>query len=484
MINIINNFNNCRILVVGDIMIDEYVWGDVDRISPEAPVQVVHVKRETSTLGGAGNVVNNISALKAKISIVGIAGSGLNSDRLIKMFENIGADCNGIIRDENRSTTLKTRIIAANQHVLRIDRESRLQISDSLANKLLKYVEEKISDIDLLIISDYGKGLLTGKVLSGLISIASKNDKISIVDPKGLDFSKYVGASIITPNRKEAAIASGIDIQDRGNLIKAGEKLIETLKLKRLLITCGKDGMMLFEYNKPTLQIQTQAKQVYDVSGAGDTVVAVMGLSLASGASYRDASYLANAAAGIVVGKLGTATISQDELKAALDIDKNIVPGKFQELSRLSSLTDEMRIRGKKIVLTNGCFDLLHAGHIEFLSASKNLADVLIVALDDDKSVQKLKGEGRPVISENERIRIMSALDCVDYVTVFSTEELDKLLKIIRPDILTKGSNYTHDIVTGKGIVESQGGRVSLIPVTEPISSSMIIKKIKKDSEK
>ena len=475
----ISKFDKCKVLVVGDLMIDEYLWGEVDRISPEAPVQVVLVKNEDYTLGGSGNVVNNLVALGAKVTSVGVTGTGAGEKLLLKKFDKLGVDTKGIIQEPDRPTTRKTRIIAANQHVLRIDRETRKEISKQTLDAITRFIDDKIPDVDIILISDYGKGLITSTLLAKLIASAEKHKKITIADPKGLDFSKYSGVSLLTPNKKEAATASGIEIIDESTLLEAGSKILETTGIGRLLITCGKDGMVLFERNGKIYQIRTEARQVYDVSGAGDTVLAVFGLAIASGASFQDAASIANTAAGIVVGKVGTATVSRKELILALKPYHDNVSFKYKSLSELSGLIEELKKKGKRLVLTNGCFDLLHAGHIMLFSASKRLGDVLVVAIDDDDSVRRLKGPGRPVISARERVRILSALDSVDYVVVFSSEELTKLIEIIQPDILTKGSNYASEEVFGRELVEQFGGRVDLIPVTEQTSSTIIINNIR-----
>ncbi len=475
----ISKFDKCKVLVVGDLMIDEYLWGEVDRISPEAPVQVVLVKNEDYTLGGSGNVVNNLVALGAKVTSVGVTGTGAGEKLLLKKFDKLGVDTKGIIQEPDRPTTRKTRIIAANQHVLRIDRETRKEISKQTLDAITRFIDDKIPDVDIILISDYGKGLITSTLLAKLIASAEKHKKITIADPKGLDFSKYSGVSLLTPNKKEAATASGIEIIDESTLLEAGSKILETTGIGRLLITCGKDGMVLFERNGKIYQIRTEARQVYDVSGAGDTVLAVFGLAIASGASFQDAASIANTAAGIVVGKVGTATVSRKELILALKPYHDNVSFKYKSLSELSGLIEELKKKGKRLVLTNGCFDLLHAGHIMLFSASKRLGDVLVVAIDDDDSVRRLKGPGRPVISARERVRILSALDSVDYVVVFSSEELTKLIETIQPDILTKGSNYASEEVFGRELVEQFGGRVDLIPVTEQTSSTIIINNIR-----
>lgn len=499
----ITKFDQARLLVIGDLMLDEYLWGDVDRISPEAPVQVVSVQNEGFALGGAGNVVNNVAALGGKVSLAGVIGTGENGQILLNKFNELNVDTEAIIKEPGRITIRKTRIIAvnhANQQVLRIDREKIQDISTSTLKKMVKIIEDKMPGIDVILISDYGKGLITGTLLSQMIASAKKHKKMIIVDPKGLDFQKYTGVSLLTPNKKEAALASNVEIIDDLSLKKAANKILQSVKLDQLLITCGKDGMVLFEKNKEPYRVKAEARQVFDVSGAGDTVLAVLGLSLASGISIKNSLTIANAAAGMVVGKAGTAAVSKQELASALKIvmgkvgtaalseqiidsalkpDSLGLPDKYKKLSELPALIKDLRKRRKRLVLTNGCFDLLHAGHIMLFSASKQLGDILIVAIDDDASVKTLKGAGRPVINANERVRIIAALDAVDYVVIFSSPELEKLIKIIQPDVLTKGSNYTDKEVFGRELVEKYAGRVALVPVTENISSTRIIDNIK-----
>ena len=381
----ISKFDQCHLLVVGDLMLDEYLWGDVDRVSPEAPVQVVSVNKEEFALGGAGNVVKNIVALGATVSVVGVIGTGRNGRLLLNEFNELGVDTTGIIEEPDRTTTQKTRIIAANQQVLRIDRETNKTISDSTINKVTQFIEDNIDHVDMVLISDYGKGLITKDLLSRVISCAQMHKKMVFVDPKGLDFSKYSGASLLTPNKREAALASGVDIVDESSLEIAANKLLQNIHLDKLLITCGKQGMVLFEKNRSPYRVRAEARQVFDVSGAGDTVLAVLGLAVASGLSIKDSVAVANTAAGIVVGKVGTATVSKQELALALKLvlgkvgtasvsNKELAltvkleddrpPSKFKALSELPSLIKELKKTGKRIVLTNGCFDLLHVGHI------------------------------------------------------------------------------------------------------------------------
>ena len=477
----ISKFDQTHLLVIGDLMIDEYVWGEVERISPEAPVQVVAVKNQEYTLGGSGNVVNNLMALGASVSVLGVTGTGSDGKLLQNRLNSLGADIRGIIQEPGRYTTKKTRIIAEHQQVLRIDRETKKEIAPQTYKTLIKHAETIIPEVDVVLISDYGKGLVTRSLIKKLVLIAKKYKKITIADPKGLDFTKYAGVTLLTPNKKEAAIASGLEITDANLLAQAGEILLDKSGIEKLLITCGKDGMVLFEKDRKPFKMGTKAREVYDVSGAGDTVLAVFGLGIAAGLPFKKAVSLANTAAGIVVGKVGTATVSPQELFQAINGIAAETVSKHKTLKELSELCRKLQKDRKRIVLTNGCFDLLHVGHIKLFSASKNLGDALIVAIDDDDSVRGLKGPDRPVISATERVRILSALDSVDYMVVFATRDLDKVIAGIRPDVLTKGSNYESEEVMGRDLVESYGGRVELIPITEKISSTQIINTIKKN---
>ena len=307
----LTKFNKCKLLVIGDLMIDEYLWGDVERISAEAPVQIVSVTHGEDNLGGSGNVINNLVALGAQVSAAGVVGTGADGNLVLEKFENLGVDTRGVIQDPERPTTRKTRVIAGHQHVLRIDRETKKDISPSVLKALVKKANDIIPKVDLVLVSDYGKGVITRTLLKQLVSTAKAHGRLIIADPKGLDFTKYAGVNIITPNKKEAGLAQGIDIIDESTLLEVGKGILEKTGIEKVLITLGKDGMVLIENHKPLFQIKAEARQVYDVSGAGDTVIASLGLGLASGLPLEEAVTLANTAAGLVVGKVGTATITQ-----------------------------------------------------------------------------------------------------------------------------------------------------------------------------
>ncbi|MCP3876297.1 MAG: D-glycero-beta-D-manno-heptose-7-phosphate kinase [Desulfobacteraceae bacterium] len=314
----IDDFKKVKVLVVGDLMIDEYLWGSVDRVSPEAPVPVVCVQKESQALGGAGNVINNLVAMGTKVQAIGTAGTGKSGQMIFEKLEELGIKTDGIISEPDRPTTRKTRVIASNQQVLRIDKEIKKDINTDTFEKLTKILETKFSGVDLVILSDYDKGLITKNLVKHILRLAKKHKILILADPKSLDFCKYEKVSILTPNKKEASLAANMDIKSQKDLFSAGQKIMNKVKLEKLLITCGKDGMVLFEKGTDPYTIESKARQVFDVSGAGDTVISFLGLGLATGATFKDSAILANVAAGIVVAKVGTATASVDELQKAL----------------------------------------------------------------------------------------------------------------------------------------------------------------------
>ncbi len=314
----IKAFSRLRVIVIGDLMLDEYVWGGVDRISPEAPVPIVSVEKEGFTLGGAGNVINNLVALGASVSAIGTVGTGMAGRMVFEKLSELGVSTEGIIKESDRPTTRKTRIIAASQQVLRIDRETRRQISEQTLKTLSLLLERIVPNADLVIVSDYDKGLVTAELVRRTVACSLKHRILTIADPKGMDYSKYRQVDLLTPNRKEAGTAAGMLVETHKDLVAAGRKIMQAARLNRLVITCGKDGMVLFDKDDDPFAIESNARQVFDVSGAGDTVISVLGLGLASGASFRQSAMAANAAAGIVVGKVGTATATPEELIQAL----------------------------------------------------------------------------------------------------------------------------------------------------------------------
>ena len=475
----LEGFSNLRVLVAGDFMLDEYLWGKVERISPEAPVAVVEVERETRTLGGAGNVVNNLVALGAQVEVLGLVGDDNPGHLLREEMVRLGVAVDGLFTDQARRTSRKTRVIGAHQQVVRIDRETRSPGSPAFETAAREFLQARLPRVHALVLSDYAKGVLTPGLLKELINQGRQHGHPVVVDPKGVDYSGYRGATVITPNRKEAELAVGHSLARREDLVRAGAALLESLGLDYLLITLGAEGMLLFAEGRPELLISTRAREVFDVSGAGDTVAALMALGLAQWGDPVLAATLANIGAGVVVGKVGTAPIFRAELARELGPGGTRLEEKIRTPAELKLLVSQLQARGKKVVFTNGCFDLLHGGHIKFLEESRRLGDTLVVALDSDASVRKVKGEGRPVIGESDRLRILAAMAAVDYVTVFSSDQLPEILAGLRPDILTKGSNYPEAQVAGREIVQAYGGQVVLVPVTEPVSVSDLIQRIK-----
>ena len=478
----LNDLARLKVLVVGDFMLDEYVWGQVERISPEAPVMVVNVERQTQVLGGAGNVVNNLVGLGAQVAVLGLVGQDIPGAALKTELARLGVDPYGLFVDNQRQTTLKTRVLGGNQQIVRIDRENRQPAPHWFFDEALKYLEVLLPDLDAVILSDYGKGVLIEPLLAAIIARGRKGELPVVVDPKGHDYSRYRGVTVITPNRKEAELAAGYSLHRREDLLRAGQEICRACDTDALLVTLGAEGMILFHQDRPPQEIPAQAREVFDVSGAGDTVVAVMALGLARWRQPLLAARLANLAAGIVVGKIGTAPILRSELSAALHSLPASRPEKILHLPELRLLAPRLQAQGKKLVFTNGCFDLLHWGHIKFLEESRRLGDILIVALDTDESVRRVKGPCRPVIHQDQRLRMLAALEAVDYVTVFSSEQLPDILAALKPDVLTKGSNYPAAEVIGHEVVQGYGGQVVIIPITDPVSITGLIRQICSDN--
>ena len=467
-----------RALVVGDLMLDEYLFGKAERISPEAPVQVVDVQKDDLRLGGAGNVINNLVTLGCRVEVASVLGDDSDGALLRASLQRQGISVDGIVLQTGRVTSRKTRVIASNQQVLRIDRESRDAVSPAAEAELLQRIEAAMGRCDVILVSDYLKGVLTPTVLAAIIGGAKARGVAVVVDPKGDDYGKYRGATLLTPNRKEAQIASGIAIRDEASLAAAGEKLCVGLDLQALLITRSEEGMSLFYHEGRAVHLPTEAREVFDVSGAGDTVLALVGIGLAAGLEFAMAARIANVAAGIVVGKVGTSTVTADELVESAGRQHADSDFKIKSRAALALILEKERRAGRRIVFTNGCFDLLHVGHVKYLQQARRLGDLLVLGLNSDASIRRLKGEKRPLIGEAERGHVLAALDCIDYVVVFDEDTPLELIAALRPQILVKGGDYTPDTVVGKELVESWGGRVELIPFVEGKSTTRTIEKI------
>jgi len=474
---IFSNAKNVSVLVIGDLMLDRYVYGTIDRISPEAPVSVVNWRSEKSGLGGAANVAHNLAQLGCHVFLAGVVGPDEAAEELLRAAKTMGIDTSGVVTDAARPTTLKTRVIAHGQQVIRIDRESRSEINDASAKSFLDHVRKCLPLVDGVILSDYAKGVLTPRLCASVIQAANSQHKRVLVDPKGHDFSKYKGAFLLTPNKKEYADAAHTPIQNEEDLRKVVDSLFEVVQSHAILVTRGEEGMSLFAGKAAGVNIQTDVRDVFDVTGAGDTVISMLGRLLFAGVDLLPAAQLANMAAGIKVGKLGAAAVNADELLAYLRQREDRFRGKTLDLAQLKQVVGLAHSQGRKVVLTNGCFDLLHVGHVQFLQKAKALGQMLIVAINDDRSVRKLKGNGRPLIGAADRAGIIAGLESVDHVIVFSEATPLHLIRELTPDVLVKGGNYKLEEVIGRKEVESYGGRVTLIPTIDPESSSQTFAK-------
>jgi len=437
-----------HILVIGDLMIDHYLWGGCERISPEAPVQVVDIARETTVLGGAGNVINNLITLGARVSVAGVIGDDENGEELRAMLGTIGVNSEGLIKQPNRKTSKKSRIIASNQQILRYDKESKESIEVTSEKAIIAYVTNVIDACDIVILSDYGKGVITDAVALGVITVAKSAGKKVLVDPKGKDYRKYSGAYLLTPNKKEASEATGIAINDESSLKKALLNLKERCNLECSMITLSEDGIAI--YDTSMRLFPTVAKEVFDVTGAGDTVIASLSFALSCGYTIDEAAPFANHAAAVVVGKIGSATVTLSEIEEyESSLHQSTSEMHIKSKEEIYTLAKRLKKEGKKVVFTNGCFDILHVGHVKYLQEAKSYGDVLIIGLNSDSSVRELKGPTRPVNLEEDRAYILAALESVDYVVLFSEETPHELIKNIEPDILVKGGDYEGKSVVG-----------------------------------
>ncbi|MBI5400305.1 D-glycero-beta-D-manno-heptose-7-phosphate kinase [Candidatus Saganbacteria bacterium] len=473
---IIKKFKGRKILVFGDVMLDEHIWSRVERISPEAPVPIADVYRITHVPGGCGNVAVNVAALGGLPYLVGLIGHDGSGEKLRKALKQAQVSPQYLIVDRQRPTILKSRIIAAAQHVVRVDREDRTDILPNLRQEILKSLKRLIPQMDGVIISDYAKGMIDEETAQAVIQLARQYKKFVAVDPKGHNYAKYRGASVITPNLNEAAIAAAQKINNEKSLAAAGRKIIKEISSQYLLITRGRDGMSLFSQSG-IIHIPAIPREVFDITGAGDTVIAVLSLAVAARASVQEACLLANTAASIVVGKIGTAPCSREELVDAV-IGHEPIIRKIKLRQELKIIAQQLQAEGKKIIFTNGCFDLLHLGHVRYLREAKKLGDVLIIGVNTDRSVRRLKGPERPYVSELERAEILASLECVDYVTLFSELRPDNLIKIVRPDVHVKGGDYSVDQLPEKALVETLGGRIVVIPPIKGRSTTNIVDKI------
>lgn len=464
-------FQNAKLLVVGDVMLDRYWHGDASRVSPEAPVPVVKVENREDRPGGAGNVALNIAALGSAATIVGIIGNDETGIELKSRLEAAGVYCDFLCSD-HKPTITKLRVVSQHQQLIRLDFEEKFQPQD--VQGLNEKVGALIEQSQVMVLSDYAKGALQN--IPELIQLARSKGVPVIADPKGSDFSKYQGATLITPNLSEFEAVVG-HCEHEQDLVDKGLQLVRDLGLEAMLITRGEHGMTLIRPDSPELHLPARAQEVFDVTGAGDTVISVLASALAAGDNLADATALANLAAGLVVGKLGTAAISGPELRRAILAEQGSGRGVMTS-EQLEIAVEDAKEHGEKIVFTNGCFDIIHAGHVGYLSEARKLGNRLIVAINDDQSVKRLKGPGRPINPVDRRAAVLAGLEAVDWVVSYSEDTPEALLESLQPDILVKGGDYTIDQVVGGAYVESYGGEVKALDFLDNCSTSAIVEKM------
>jgi D-beta-D-heptose 7-phosphate kinase / D-beta-D-heptose 1-phosphate adenosyltransferase len=472
-----------RVLVAGEVILDRYLWGDVARISPEAPIPILRVQRREEKPGNAGFVMANLRALGAEVSALSVIGADRNGGLLREIFADLGIDTRSILIDPDRPTIVKDRMFGsvqaarrATQQLLRVDDENPAPLKAPRERELIARLKAELRKCDGVLISDIDKGMLTPAVLRALIDGGRSRGIPVIVDPRRTeDFSIYRGATALTPNRYETEVATGIRLTDRGAWRKAAETLVRKLGLEACLITLDRDGMYLAERGGKDTYVSTVPREVYDVTGAGDVVLSVFGMFSIAGLGFSSAATIANLAASIEVTRIGTEVITREDLARALSPAHATYERKIHSADELKGALERERHAGRRIAFTNGCFDLLHAGHIQSLAFARAQADLLVVGLNSDRSVRQLKGNGRPVYPAAERARILAALEAVDYVVVFDETRAEKIIRAVKPDVLIKGEDWRDKQVDGQAFVESRGGRVALAPLLGGRSTSATI---------
>lgn len=468
-------FNTARVLVLGDIMLDRYWEGATSRISPEAPVPVVKVEQITDRPGGAGNVALNIAALGAGASLCGVTGDDEMADSLHDMLQGAGVRC-VFERTAGQATITKLRVVSRQQQLIRLDFEP--PVASPAATALLESLRAALPGCGALVLSDYAKGTLSDP--APLIALAAEQGIPVLVDPKGTDFSGYRGATLLTPNLHEFEAVVG-HCATEAELVRRGEQLMQELELGGLLVTRGEHGMTLLRPSQEELHLPARAREVYDVTGAGDTVIGVLAAAVAAGADLPQAVSLANIAASIVVGKLGTAAVSAPELRRAVQQEQGSERG-VMTLEQLQIAVADARSQGERLVFTNGCFDIIHAGHVAYLEQARQLGDRLIVAVNSDASVRALKGSGRPINPVDRRMAVLAGLEAVDWVISFAQDTPRDLLHALRPDVLVKGGDYDKQSVVGWEIVEAYGGEVRALDFVDQVSTTAIVSKIRDEA--
>jgi D-beta-D-heptose 7-phosphate kinase / D-beta-D-heptose 1-phosphate adenosyltransferase len=484
LIDLVQRLGQPHVLVVGDLMLDRYVWGDAERISQEAPVILLHADKREERLGGASSVATMLRALGAKVSLVGVVGADSDGSRIRQSLTDLGIDHEGVVSDAERPSTVKERYMgrAAQRHpqqLLRVDFETRQPVRGAIEAALCETIKPFLRCADIVLISDYDKGVCTPALLQATVAAARTRAIRTLADPvRRADYSKYRGCSALTPNRLEAGQATAREIAGPSQALESGAQLLTTLDLEAAIVTLDKDGMALAHGDGRRKLFPTRPRQVYDITGAGDMVMSTLAMALAAGADYDPAIRLANIAGGLEVEKIGVATVTRDEILRDLlhEGGQGSGPSKLLPLELLGVALDSRRRLGQRIVFTNGCFDILHAGHVQYLQEARSQGDVLVVGLNSDAGVCGLKGPGRPINTVQSRSAVLAGLGAVDYVIVFDSPTPLELIKAVKPDVLVKGADYQARDVVGGDFVKSYGGRVHLAPLVEGLSSSGILR--------
>ena len=474
--NILNLLNR-KIFCLGDIMLDNYIIGNTNRISPEGPIPVLDIVKEVKMLGGVGNVVRNLSTLATETHLVSLLGNDLMSNEVEKKLNIINVN-KDLVRDSNRPTITKSRYISNNQQILRVDKEKTDFIDKKIENKIFNYSKKRILKTDVVIISDYNKGLITKNLLKRIVSFANKNKKPVIIDPKSTDFDKYKGATIVTPNIKELELVVKKKLNSDKEIINISKKLIFKFNFKHLLITMGKSGMMLIsKNNKNVIKFDAEAKEVFDVSGAGDTVASFIAAGIGSSLKIEEVIKIANIAAGVVVGKTGTSVAHLSEILLAIN-KNNYHLSKVMNLNETIKVINFWKEKKEKIGFTNGCFDYLHPGHVSLFKQAKKKCSKLIVAINSDKSIKNNKGPLRPKQKLNIRLQVLNSIPYIDLIIVFSEKTPIEIIKKIKPNLLVKGSDYKENQIIGAKEVKKNKGKILRAKILTNFSSSNIIDEI------
>lgn len=491
LIQLLDRWQSPRVMVVGDFMLDHYVYGNAERLSPDAPVPVLAAQRDETRAGGASNVAILLRALRCEVTCIGITGNDQPAHELAVHLGDAGCDSNGLLRVDDRPTTVKRSYIGLAQHrhpqkMFRVDWEDHCPVDQATEQRIIDQVAASIERTDVLCIEDYAKGLLTERLCAALIDMARKAQVPVLIDPAVLtSYQRYRGATLITPNRFEAARATGLPTDRDEQLDAVADRLLESLELDAVVITLDRHGALLAEQGQATRRVPTIARSVYDVTGAGDMVLAMLAAARANGADWPMAVELANIAGGLEVESFGVTAIPLEQIHLALLKARHDGPSKLRDTEHLLPELAAYRQQGRTIAFTNGCFDIVHAGHVEMLRAAKATADLLVLAVNTDQSIRVLKGADRPIINETDRICLLSELNCVDYIVLFGDgsggagDTPDTLIRQIKPDVLVKGGDYQREQVVGHDIVEQYGGRVELIPLVEGRSTSSIVDRIR-----